>query len=266
VEGGDVRLAGTVCEAGLEVGVEGDPSGRRVNVTPEDSRAGKDWIAWHQAYDDDTPLRHRLLLVEWRIRETLLERPGGPIRVISACAGDGRDIIGALVDHPRAADVHGRLVELDYELATRAGAAAPSGIEVVCADAGWTDPYLGAVPADLVLLCGVFGNITDADVRETVLALPTLCASGASVVWTRHRRPPDLTVDIRHWFAVAGFEQVAFDAPAAFEWTVGVHRLVADPKPIVPGRRLFRFVTADRGPAWARTSTPKSATSAEPNG
>jgi hypothetical protein len=47
-------------------------------VTAQDSRTGKDWIAWHVAYDDDTPLHHRLLAVQRRIREALLEQPAGP--------------------------------------------------------------------------------------------------------------------------------------------------------------------------------------------
>jgi hypothetical protein len=213
-------------------------------VTRDDTRAGKDWIAWHVAYDEETPLAHRLVAVQRRIREALLACPAGPIRVISACAGEGRDLLGALVDHPRAADVHGRLVELDSELAARAAANAPPGIEVVRADAGSTDPYVGAVPADLVLVCGVFGNVSDRHVEQTVRAMPTLCARGATVIWTRHRRPPDLTLDIRRWFVAAGFELVAFDAPEAFEWSVGVYRFAADPEPIVPGRQLFSFLTA----------------------
>ena len=45
---------------------------------------------------------------------------------------------------------------------------APAGIEVLCADAGTTASYAGAVPADLVLVCGVFGNITDADMMHTI--------------------------------------------------------------------------------------------------
>ena len=93
-----------------------------------------------------------------RIREVLDDRPPGPIRVVSMCAGEGRDLLEVLADHPRAGDVRGRLVELNPELAARAAAGAPPGIAVEIADAGWTDAYLGAVPADLVLACGVFGN------------------------------------------------------------------------------------------------------------
>ena len=216
-------------------------------MTPDDVRAHKDWVAWHSAYDDDTPLHYRLLAVQQRIREALHDRPAGVIKVISMCAGEGRDLLQVLADHPRASDVRGRLVELDPELASRAAAKAPSRITVECVDAGSTDSYVGAVPADLVLVCGVFGNISDREVERTVRALPTFCAPGATAIWTRHRRPPDLTVDIHRWFAAAGFDPVGFDAPTDFEWSVGVHRLVADPAPLVTGRRLFSFLAAANG-------------------
>ena len=40
----------------------------------------------------------------------------------------------------------------------------------------------GAVPADLVLMAGVFGNITDADAQQTITALPEQCAADATVI------------------------------------------------------------------------------------
>ena len=69
------------------------------------------------------------------------------------------------------------------------------------ADAGRTDAYVDAVPAQIVLACGLFGNISEEDIQRTVLSLPMLCARGATVIWTRHRRPPDLTPVIRAWFS-----------------------------------------------------------------
>jgi hypothetical protein len=32
-----------------------------------------------------------------------------------------------------------------------------------------------------------------------VQAVPTLCRADATVIWTRHRRPPDLTPQVRAW-------------------------------------------------------------------
>ncbi len=150
------------------------------------------------------------------------------------CAGEGRDLLGVLEHHPRRADVRGRLVELEPGLAAMARARAPAGIEVLCADAGSTSAYAGAVPADLVVVCGVFGNITDADVMRTIDLVPTLCAPGATVFWTRHRRAPDATAGIRRRFAENGFEELAFDAPEATRFGVGVQKLTAPPRPFRP--------------------------------
>ena len=62
------------------------------------------------------------------------------------------------------------------------------------------------------MLCGIFGNVSDRDIERTIRAAPALCRPGATVIWTRHRRPPDLTAQVRAWFTESGFEDVAFDA------------------------------------------------------
>ena len=121
----------------------------------------------------------------------------GPIRVVSLCAGQGHDLIGALDGHPRAADVQARLVELDPHNCDAARAVAPPGVDVLCGDASDTTSYAGAVPAELVLACGVFGNISDDDIVRTIETIRSLCAPGATVIWTRHRREPDLTPEVR---------------------------------------------------------------------
>jgi hypothetical protein len=199
------------------------------------------WLTWHDAYEDDTPLRHRLRVVQARIRDYLAEIEEGPVRVISMCAGDARDLLEVLAELPPTRPISGRLVELDPVLAERARSRATARIEVVRADAGITTAYVGAVPADLLLVCGVFGNVPDVDIERTVRVLPSLAAPGAVAIWTRHRRPPDRTVEIRRWFEEAGFSQVAFDAPTEFQWSVGVHRLARRPDPFVEGIRLFSF-------------------------
>src|SRR5206468_868995 len=150
---------------------------------------------------------------------------GRELQVISACAGQGRDLIEVLAGAPKAVSVRARLVELDpsnVAAARRAvSRAGLMGIEVVCADAGSIDAYVGAVPADLVLMCGVFGNISDSDVRRTVEQLPLMCAAGATVIWTRSRRAPDLTPSIRRWLADAGFIEQSFQAPGDVLFSVG---------------------------------------------
>jgi hypothetical protein len=205
------------------------------------------WQRWHEPYEDPgSYLSRRLAVVQQRIAERLSAAPAGPIVAISACAGEGRDLLGVLRDHPRRSDVRARLVELDPVNAEVARAAAEhlalADIEVVNADASVTDAYAGWVPADLILLCGVFGNVVDRDIEHTIRRLPTLAAPGASVVWTRHRGEPDLTPAVRRWFAEAGFDELAFDGPDDALFGVGLHRFVGDPEPFEPGVKLFEFV------------------------
>jgi hypothetical protein len=172
------------------------------------------WSKWHDAYaTPGSGLGDRLAAVRAQIDRRLDATAPDPVRVVSACAGDGRDLLGVLAGRSDADRVTALLVEYDAGLAAcaqEASKALPARVDVRQADAAQSDIYAGAVPADLVLLCGIFGNVSDADVQATVEAAPQLCAPGAEVVWTRHRNDPDLTPSIRGWFADAGFEEVAF--------------------------------------------------------
>jgi predicted enzyme related to lactoylglutathione lyase len=211
---------------------------------------GRDWAAWHRGYDEpDSTIARRLVAVQGRIRDAVTSRPAGPIRVVSMCAGEARDLVGALDGHPRRADVVGRLVELEPGLAGAALAAAAAvgltGLEALVADAGCTDSYVGAVPADLVLACGIFGNLTDADIERAVAHLPSLCAPDAVVIWTRHRRPPDLAPVICHWLARSGFVLEWLSDPGE-SYGVGVHRFVGEPVELRPGKRIFTFGRTSR--------------------
>jgi hypothetical protein len=215
------------------------------------------WVRWHQEYDNpDSPLTLRLLLVQSMVRAFLDAAPVGPIRVVSLCAGQGRDVIDTVVDHPRSADVSALLVELDPSLAAFARARAAAGglaprVRIVEGDAGQCRWYAHDVPADLVLVCGVFGNISDADIARTVAALPGFCRVGSEVLWTRHRRPPDATPFIRDAFASAGFEEVAFEAPDGYVLSVGRERLGAGGAAVDfdAEARLFDFVGDGFAPA-----------------
>lgn len=212
--------------------------------------AHRDWVEWHRDYDDPgSLLSRRLELVQGHLRAELDRAAAGGTRLISLCAGQGRDVIGVLAGHPRGGDVRARLVELDERnvaVARQAALAAGlEGVEVLQADAGITDVCVGAVPAQIVVICGIFGNISDHDIQATVSAVPSLCAPGALVLWTRHRRSPDLTPAIRSWFGDAGFREEAFDISQDGFMSVGAHRLTGEPAALIPGQRMFTFL--DRG-------------------
>ena len=206
----------------------------------------RDWVEWHRSYDDrDSPLAGRLRVVQRHIVEFLDAAPPGEIRVISMCAGQGRDLLEVLAGHPRMPDVSARLVELDARNAAIASAFAASagitGVDVVTGDASTTSAYEGMVPCDLVLACGVFGHAVDEDIRDLIRHLPELCAPGATVVWTRGAFGSDRRPVIRNWFVEAGFEEIGFTSGDG-GWGVGANRLAAEPRPYRAGVRLFTFV------------------------
>lgn len=194
----------------------------------------KDWIAWHEDYDiPGSSLARRLTVVRDHIARALAAAPH-PVRLISMCAGDGRDVLPLLPAGARAV-----LVELDPALAARAERSGLADVVVRREDAGMIDAYLSGVPADIVLACGVFGNISDDDIRRTVAALPSLLAAGGHVVWTRAGSAG--AAFVRECFAGSGFAEVEFTAPDDAKFRVGTHRLVVEPSTPVPGTRLFRF-------------------------
>lgn len=212
-----------------------------------------DWAAWHVHYDDPaSPLSARLRCVQAHLADAIDQAPPGRISLVSLCAGQGRDVIGVLPDHPRRDDVRAVLVESDERNAGPARqAAAARGltqVEVRVADASLVASFADALPADVLLLCGIFGNISDHDIERTAQAAAALCRAGATVIWTRSRRPPDLTPQLRAWFTRSGFEEVAFDALETYDTPeikpmigVGVARLVRAPAAGLPGERIFTF-------------------------
>lgn len=207
----------------------------------------KDWYDWHRSYADPrSTLSRRLRVVQRHVVAWLDQRTDPSLTVVSVCAGQGHDLLQVLADRPDAGRVRARLIEYDPRnvavARARITAAGISGVTVAHADAGDLASYSGAVPADLVLLAGVLGNISDAEVEATIATLPQLCATGGTVIWTRTRRAPDLTPRVRGWLAAAGFGEVAFEAPDHVLFSVGVHRFLGKPQPLGKGT-LFRFFT-----------------------
>ena len=206
----------------------------------------RDYVAWHDDYERRGSRLHlRLLVVRDLLAAAFDELPDGPLRVISMCAGQGHDVVTVARQHRRGSAVVGRLVEKDPHNAAVARAAIASaglrGLEVVEGDAGTSDAYAGACPADVVLLCGVLGNISDREIEDTLRFLARLCAPGARVGWTRNPRPPGIIDKIEGWLVEAGFEPQQLVVPDTPRFAVGTARLVAPPQPFQAGVRLFDF-------------------------
>ena len=101
----------------------------------------------------------------------------------------------------------------------------------------------------LVLVCGVFGNMTDADVERVIGYCTQLCAAGGTVIWTRGRWEPDLVPQVCAWFEERGFERVWLSGPG-YGQCCGAHRFTASPVPLERDAVMFRFNDHDvrRGP------------------
>jgi len=216
----------------------------------------RDWQQWHRSYDDPaSSLSRRLEVVRGYLARALSEAPG-PVRLISLCAGDGRDSIPVIAASGQA--VKALLVELDEQLAQGARTRATDlavDASVRNADAGLLSNFADHAPADVFMLCGVFGNITTAAVRSIVAALPFLVSEGALVIWTRgdhrvdvdgaHRGAVDPSDEVRAIFAERGFTEIDFTRPNDASFRVGLHRWsgVSETFDRFKGpERLFEFV------------------------
>jgi hypothetical protein len=219
----------------------GNPARDAVRVT--------DWVDWHRAYGDPaSSLARRLAVVRRFVAEALeLVRAPQP-RVLGLCAGDGRDVIPVVADMNASERPSVVLVEQDAALARRAvdaaAAARLDSVEVRIGDASDPRTFEDVTPVDLLLLCGILGNITDEDVRHLIAVVPRFLCPAGCVIWTRGASDPDARPQVRAWFRSAGFEELAFDdAPELFG--VGLSRLSntpdarAAPPPRTP---LFTFV------------------------
>ena len=124
------------------------------------------------------------------------------------------------------------------------------------AAAGTATAFAEAVPVNLLLLCGILGNVEDDDVERTLRAVPSLLAHGGTVLWTRHRGAPDLTPAIRGWLADVGVHEIAFvsQAPAA-GWAVSAGVLNRSSTALGHQGRLFTF-TRRLTPLQTQTPDP----------
>jgi hypothetical protein len=187
-----------------------------------------DWSGWHRAYDDPTSVQsRRLVVVRRRVGESLDALGGAPGGVLSLCAGEARDLIPVLAVRPQPSP-ETLLVEASAELADAAHASARAAglarVTLRVADAGLRVSYADVLPVDLLLLCGIFGNVSAPDIHRSISSTPRMLRPGGVVIWTRGRlEGDDLRPTLRRWFVEAGFEEVAYDGEPE-PYGVGVAR------------------------------------------
>jgi len=212
------------------------------------------WDAWHKNYDNLPGLQERLRLVVEQTVAALDACPPGPIRIISLCAGDGRDVVGALQNHPRRRDVTAWLLDNHTETIARGRVIAREAglgeqLRFVEADASLARNYAGAVPADIVLLSGFLGHLRHENVPGLIAGLPMFCKPGGWVIWNRHLLLHDGGAQvpaIRKCFQRTKFEEAFFEAPEPNGFAVGRVKFAGQPAPLDASRVLFEFVGLDR--------------------
>jgi hypothetical protein len=209
-----------------------------------------DWQQWHRDYDDpDSSVSRRLVQVRARLA-MLLDEAAGPVRLLSLCSGDGRDVVPVLASSDR--DVDACLVELDPGLAEgarRAAAEAGVQLEVRTGDAAAPTTYADRLPVAVLLLVGVLGNVSDADAETTIAACASMVVPGGVVLWSRSSRfraepthgYADPSVWARDRFEAHGFETREFLVPEVGAWRLGLS-VLRRPSPAPLPERLFSFV------------------------
>jgi hypothetical protein len=211
------------------------------------------WSEWHDEYDDpDSELALRMRTVRKHVAATVEACPPGPVTVVSICAGQGREVIGALEDHPRRGDVRGRLVELDPDNAAFAKQSAEhahlDGLEIVNGDASVSDAYAGLPRADLVVMSGLFGHLDDEDRVSTIAFLRQILRSGGHAVWTSFLRDNGPVEKMRRFFVEQSFDEVEteFLPGEEYRFTVTLSRHAGSEELLQANKKLFTFGSAHK--------------------
>ena len=208
-----------------------------------------DWVTWHERYNTNRGLKARLKAVCGQIENCLNACPPGQIRVVSVCCGDGRDLLTALINHPREKDVVAYLIDQERALIESGQDSANlSGIghqlNFIVGDATLASSYKGIVPADLVLVCGVFGHVLKEDLPKLVQSLGGMCKTGGYVIWTRHAKAWDGEIHvplINQLFEQTGFEPISFSVTEEGASCIGTYRYKEQPAPLAASSKLFNF-------------------------
>ncbi len=208
-----------------------------------------DWDHWYQQYDQSPSLQARLGIVREQIAATLDQCAAGPINILSICAGDGRDVVGALAGHARRADVAAWLLDTHAESIARGQAAAAAAalegpLHVRQCDAGRAQSYGDLERADLVMLSGFLGHLRHDEAAGLIASLPMLIKPGGAVLWNRHLVMNDGRTQvpaIRALLQQASFEETYFQTTAEDGFAVGRARFKGNVAILDPEKIFFEF-------------------------
>ncbi|WP_052128815.1 class I SAM-dependent methyltransferase family protein [Neosynechococcus sphagnicola] len=206
-----------------------------------------DWYQWHHKYQRSPELQARLGFVKDQIVAFINQSPPGTIRILSICAGDGRDLIGSLIEHPRLKDVQAYLIELDENLVVAGRQVVEEEnlsqqIQFIQGDATLRKTYQEIAPANLVLICGVFAHVPEAS--DLIRNLPYFCEFQGWVIWTRFcgdQENIEKVDKIHRLFEEINFENISAIITPNGRFTVATHHYLGQPSPLPDRQKLFEL-------------------------
>jgi hypothetical protein len=205
------------------------------------------WSGWPEKAYQRQGYQRRLRVVQEHLAECLDVAPPGAVKVLSMCAGDGRDVIGVVQSHPRRNDVSAWLVELnrqsvDLGLHYTTHAGLEKSLRFVNEDATVYTTYKYIAPADIVLVCGVWGHVPPPERGGLVQAAAALTRAGGSVIWTRGVSKGMSRFDeIDSLFAEPAWEKVRVSFTADKSWAVATHRYRGPAQELPADGQIFHF-------------------------
>ena len=205
------------------------------------------WSDWPERAYGRQRYQQRLETVQKHLAECLDIAPPGPLRIVSICAGDGRDVIGVLRSHARREDVTAWLVELSPEsvahgICQATSAGLESRVTFLNEDATIYETYKNIAPADIVLACGVWGHVPPEGRMPFVRALASFCKPGGCMLWSRGvaKGMQHLRV-VESLFSSPPWEKVALSFTPDNKWAVAIHRYCGPPRELPDSGQIFHF-------------------------
>jgi len=207
------------------------------------------WSDWPQRAYKQRRYQQRLAAVQAHLFDCLNAAPAGQVRVISVCAGDGRDLLGVLEIHQRRNDVAAWLIEQSAQ-SVNAGAARASAlgladaVNFLHADATLYATYQGIAPADIVLFCGVWGHVPAHERISVIRALACLCKPDGVVIWSRAiAKGLERLEQIQSLFRAPPWERTALTSTPDKTWAIATHRYCGPAADLPSEGQIFRFST-----------------------
>jgi hypothetical protein len=205
------------------------------------------WDDWSEHAYRSRTYSLRLAEVQGHLGECFAAYSTRPIRLLSVCAGDGRDVMGAMISHNVQGQVVAWLVEQNLRSVNRGTTQSrrlglQDTVKFLHADATLYDTYRNIAPSDIVLLSGVWGHVPASDRPRLVQALASFCKPGGMVIWTRALANGVSRMDeIQIEFASPLWELVCASITSDKCWGVVSQRYCGPQIRPASGGRIFQF-------------------------